>query len=521
MFRSRTLRLTIAVALFTAIGPIVLAIYLAQQQGLNIEFERVMNYVNDVIYRSDRAVDQMRVALDEMGSSNTEGCSDAQIQKMQQLSIKLEHIKIVGHLEGTRMDCSSLGWHPEPIELGPLDLVGSSGGQLRLDIELPQTREVPFLGFGRGNFIAIANRSQAIDLTVEQEGVLFATFTPATGIIRISNGEVDQNWVDALGEERDKVFIDGNYIVGVARSAQTALTGAVAAVPIQLLNQRVLEFAMLLVPLGLIAGFGLTALVIHLGRQHMSLSSEIKLALKRNEFFLVYQSIVDLQTEQCIGAEALIRWRRRDGSVTMPDMFIPGAESSGVIGLLTERVIALAKIDMPVFLQRNPGFVLAINLSASDLQSDSILLQLQTIPTGNNGSVTVEVTERVMLEPQVAVNRMKVMRESGLHVALDDFGTGYSSLSYLQTMQFDYLKIDRLFVEAIDTTAATSRVVLHIIEMARTLRLELIAEGVETRSQAEYLRRQNVQYAQGWLFGRPVEREQFLNDHLAESTITT
>jgi len=519
MFRSRTLQLTIAVALFTAIGPILVAIYLAQQQGLNLEFERVTGYVNEIIYRSDRAADQMGVVLDEIDSSEAEICSDALIEKMQELSTSLEYIEIVGHLDGTRMDCSSLGWHAEPVELGRVDLVTPSGNQLRLNVELPQARTVPFLGLGRGNIIAIANRDQAIDLTVEQEGVLFATFTPLTGVIRIANGGIDQRWVDSLGVDRTKAFIDGDYIVGVARSTQNILTGAVAAVPTQLLKQRTLEFAMLLVPLGLVTGLVLTALVIQLARQFMSLSNQIKLGLKRNEFFLEYQAIVDLQTGQCIGAEALIRWRRSNGNVSLPDEFIPAAESSGVVGLLTERVIALAKKDMPAFLQLNPAFDLAINLSASDLQSDNILRRLQEIPTGSKGSVTVEVTERVMLEPEIAGKRIKAMRDRGLRVGVDDFGTGFSSLSYLETMRFDYLKVDKLFVEAIDTSAATSRVVLHIIEMARTLRLEVIAEGVETRAQADYLRAQNVHYAQGWLFGRPVEAKQFLASYVTESPV--
>lgn len=510
MRRLRTLQLTVAVTLFTAIGPILLAIYLAQQQGLNLEFERVMGYAKDVIFRSDRAVNQMRVVLDELAETSTSGCTDALIEQMQQLGTALEYIEIIGHLDGSRMDCSSLGRHPDPIELGPVNLITSTGNQVYLDVEIPQASEVPFLGLARGNIIAIANRAQAIDLTVEQEGVLFATFTPVTGVIRIANGDVEQRWINSLGNDTEKVFIDGDFIVGMARSEQISLTGALAAVPTEVLNQRVREFAALLVPIGLITGIGLTALVIHLARQRMSLYSEIKLGLKRQEFFLVYQPIVDLRTEQCIGAEALIRWRRRNGSVAMPDAFIPTAESSGLIGQLTERVIALAKKDMPALLRMNPSFALAINLSADDLQSASVLRQLQDIPVGDSGSVTVEVTERVMLEPEAAGKSIRAMRDSGLRVALDDFGTGYSSLSYLENMQFDCLKIDKLFVEAIDTGAATNRVVLHIIEMARTLRLELLAEGVETRAQADFLRDRNVHYAQGWLFGKPVEVDLFI-----------
>ncbi|OGT74272.1 MAG: hypothetical protein A3H44_06020 [Gammaproteobacteria bacterium RIFCSPLOWO2_02_FULL_57_10] len=510
MRRLRTLQLTIAVTLFTAIGPILLAIYLAQQQGLNLEFERVMGYAKDVIYRSDRVVNQLRVVLDELAETSTEGCTDALIGEMQQLATSLEYIEIIAHLDGSRMDCSSLGRHPDPIDLGPVSLITSTGNQVYLSVVIPQASAIPFLGLARGNIIAIANRAQAIDLTVEQEGVLFATFTPITGVIRIANGEVDQRWINSLGNETESVFIDADYIVGIARSEEISLTGALAAVPIEVLNQRVREFAILLVPIGLITGLGLTALVIHLARQRMSLYSEIKLGLKRQEFFLVYQPIVDLQTEQCIGAEALIRWRRRNGSVSMPDAFIPTAEDSGLIGQLTDRVIELAKKDMPAFLQVNPDFALAINLSAADLQSANVLQQLQEIPVGDSGSLTVEVTERVMLEPEAAGKSIKAMRDSGLRVALDDFGTGYSSLSYLETMQFDCLKIDKLFVEAIDTGAATNRVVLHIIEMARTLRLELLAEGVETRAQADFLREQNVHYAQGWLFGKPVEAELFI-----------
>ncbi|MEX2332744.1 MAG: EAL domain-containing protein, partial [Pseudohongiella sp.] len=148
-----------------------------------------------------------------------------------------------------------------------------------------------------------------------------------------------------------------------------------------------------------------------------------------------------------------------------------------------------------------------INLSAKDLQSGKTLDKLMAVVRASGagaGQIVAELTERMLVDASAAKGVIEAMRRQGVRVAIDDFGTGYCSLSYLETMQFDCLKIDRLFVEAIDTEAATNRVVLHIIKMARTLNLKLIAEGVETEAQAQYLNQQGVEYAQGWLFSRAI-----------------
>jgi sensor c-di-GMP phosphodiesterase-like protein len=232
----------------------------------------------------------------------------------------------------------------------------------------------------------------------------------------------------------------------------------------------------------------------------------VKRAAKNKNFYVEYQPIVELESRRVIGAEALVRWKSKV-AIVRPDHFIPLAEERGLIHLITEQVINIVTRDLPRFLEFNPDFEVAINMSAADLRSGHThqLLDQMLVSSGVRAhNVEIEATERAFLQGPETARLIGTLRENGFSVAIDDFGTGYSSLACLQSLSLDTLKIDKAFVETIGTDGATSQVVQHIIEMARSLKLHIVAEGVETEVQAIFLEKRGVQYAQGWLFGKPV-----------------
>jgi sensor c-di-GMP phosphodiesterase-like protein len=232
----------------------------------------------------------------------------------------------------------------------------------------------------------------------------------------------------------------------------------------------------------------------------------LRVAAKRREFILEYQPVVDLTTGRWVGAEALVRWKCA-GQIVRPDSFIPVAEESGVITVITRCVAEIVANDLPMLLQIHPEFRMAMNLSAADLRSDETLDLLRRVvrtPGVEPENLMVEATEHGFLQGDEAQQLISAIREMGIGVAIDDFGTGYSSLGRLQTLELNSLKIDKSFIDTIGTDGATSQVVPHIIQMGHSLGLEMVAEGVETEIQADYLRRSGVLHAQGYLFSKPI-----------------
>jgi EAL domain-containing protein (putative c-di-GMP-specific phosphodiesterase class I)/CheY-like chemotaxis protein len=237
-------------------------------------------------------------------------------------------------------------------------------------------------------------------------------------------------------------------------------------------------------------------------------------ALEREEFQLYYQPQVNIQTGKIISAEALIRWLHPEKGLISPAQFIPSAEATGFIVQLGEWVLQTACRQMQVW--QNAGFSglrVAVNLSARqfhqpDLSSRvaQILAEIGLEPS----SLELELTESLMVEDAPsAIATLQQLKSLGVSISIDDFGTGYSSLSYLAQYPFDTLKIDRCFISNITHGCTNAAIVKAIIEMAHSLCLEVVAEGVETEAEKDFLGRYKCDTMQGYFFSPPLPAGDF------------
>ena len=247
-------------------------------------------------------------------------------------------------------------------------------------------------------------------------------------------------------------------------------------------------------------------------RHRLSLASMLRNALAAQRVHAVYQPVIDLSTGRCVGAEALARWTLEGGASVSPESFVPVAELTGQSTELAFAVLRVTLADLGDLLRASPHLSVNLNLSVDELKSERFaeVLDAELDRSGlKQGAITLELTERALISTESARTMIARLRQRGHRVALDDFGTGYSSLAYLSDLELDVIKIDKLFVHSIGTEAATSQVITHVIEMARSLGLRTVAEGVETVAQRDWLKAHGVDYGQGWVFSKPLSAGEF------------
>jgi sensor c-di-GMP phosphodiesterase-like protein len=504
-----------------ALGLIVLAVPLAGawwyswRSTVKWEQESLAEVAQQGLVRAEGSIAEITDALKGLDAAPfADECGRAHIDRMQLVAFETRTIAEIGFFADGQLKCTS--WGVPDIFIPALDdsnFTTRDGVAVTVRMQPLVTGGREMMAFQYRSYNALVDPADLVDVIVsddravtlatDQQIILSELHSPAAGA-------VDRGISSIHGVTDDHVFAS-------ARSGELI---AVATEPRDRLDDKLADQRRLLIPVGLTIGALLVAVIAWASRRRLSMVGELALAVRRREFVVHYQPLIELASERCIGAEALVRWQRADGTMVRPDLFIPIAEETGMIASITDQVIQAVGRDLGDLLAHDRDVHVAINLCAQDVKSGRALAVVSRTRTQHDieaDQIWLEATESGFVDVDAATPHLQQARALGHKVAIDDFGTGYSTLSHLQRLPVDVLKIDKSFVDTIATTSATSSVTGYIIDMAATLGLEIVAEGVETREQAEYLRAHGVRYAQGWLFAKALPPDDFLEYHRQHS----
>jgi diguanylate cyclase (GGDEF)-like protein len=243
-------------------------------------------------------------------------------------------------------------------------------------------------------------------------------------------------------------------------------------------------------------------------QEYLQLANNLRYALERRQLHLHYQPCIDLNSNRIVSVEALLRWQHPELGNISPAKFIPIAESTGLIAPIGKWVLEEACRQAKQWQNRGYDLRMAVNLSARQFRDADLLCMVEEILQNNAldaRSLELEITESMLMEnPELARKTLQCLSELGVTIAIDDFGTGYSSLSYLKEFIFNFIKIDQSFVSKLPEDRNDAVITRTIIAMAKNLQIQVIAEGVETEAQRNFLQEYGCDEGQGYLFSKPL-----------------
>jgi sensor c-di-GMP phosphodiesterase-like protein len=449
--------------------------------------------------------------LKSMAAAGLPACSDEEIAYMHHLLFQSEFLKDGGRMSGGTVKCDAM-FRPSELTQRAFkpDFLLKDGTEVYTDMRFMAGDPESRVGVQRGGFFVIF-----LHWRPERLGDLPLEFT----LTEVDDTRRQPGWLHGEKPEVPFAFLsrsgwarvgDSLYATHCSPHYFNCFTAFVDTGMV--LNAKTRQSVMCTALGGLAGGFiGFFCTVLY--RRNRSMVHQLQKAIRNDRLQMVYQPIVRLGDRQIVEAEALVRWTDDDGFAISPEMFVHIAEVSGFVGELTELVVRQVLHDLGDVLRARSDFSLNINVTGTDLADPAFLSMLERslanarVPAR---SLTIEVTESSTARKDTAVETIRQLRMHGHSVQIDDFGTGYSSLSYLHSLAVDAIKIDKSFTHAIGTGAVTLTILPQILEMAKTLDLEVVAEGIETEEQAAYFAHYDRPIrGQGWLFGRPVPAEHF------------
>ncbi|MCH9297684.1 EAL domain-containing protein [Pantoea allii] len=496
----RRKRLLIAVVIASIVLSLTLAFrYFEEKSYVQ---QRAISFADNAITRFDRMFSPLDVSANNMQGLVGMSCPDARFPLIEKIS-SLQTVRAILLVEEDRLYCSSI--------------FGSR------DISFSQT--YPELALNEKRMLLSTD-----DYLLKGSPVLLL-WTPTTldnrsGILQAINIELMSSyllepqapWVErAIFNVNGKSLEYGNPLIESTLPSEDEVTYTEASLrypyTVTLYGPSPSRLALASLPSQLPLALMLSLLIGYVvwlaTANRMSLSWQISYGITANEFMVYCQPLINARNGKCDGIELLLRWHNPRQGWIPPDVFIPLVERQNLIEPLT-RFVLNRVVDALPDLPHSPHFHIAVNVAASHFRERAILEDLQNIwwPANPVPQLVVELTERDAL-PVVDQTVIAQLHDIGVRLAIDDFGTGHSSLSYLKDLQPDVLKLDKIFTASIGTDAINATVTDMVISLAQRLNISLVAEGVETQEQADYLRDRGVDHLQGYYFARPMPLEDF------------
>ncbi len=495
------------------LGIIVLAVLgrFLWYKSVQIEEERLSAFSDQLGQQVESAMIDVRDMLVWLNQSSFDRCSPKHLQLMQESAVARPYIRAIGYWRAADRLCGA--GFIQGVELTPphASRIYDSGVIAWWPSAETQVGNVQLfiMRFGEHDVVIDPRLLMNFNSFEEQKAALWVE-----GLLMISTEtQTDLPQPQALAH---------GLTVDNANQRILSRFSLGSIFPIDVVAQQPInEFWQRYLPTLLAAGLVILILlalwvfiVLRYSRQRLSLVAELRDAIMQGDIRVKYQPIINMDTGFCTGAESLARWLREGGEEVSPDVFIPIAERAGLVTELTTVMLKNILLEMGEHLITHPDMVINLNISAQDLADDSLVDCLEDELRARGvaaSSIGLEITERALIDSDVARQRIHTLRQRGHRIAIDDFGTGYSSLSYLESFDLDVLKVDRAFTAAVETQGVTNSVITHIIEMAKSLNLKVVAEGVESEHQAEWLIQQNVLLGQGYLFSKPLTARKFID----------
>ncbi|TDG10736.1 EAL domain-containing protein [Paraburkholderia guartelaensis] len=502
---------TFCVVAFAVLATLTAAVYASDAVNERQQRQQVDVFSNRALLRAELVTSEADSALRQLMSYPDTPCTNDHMQRLQQVEEQFRYIREVASTHDMQLRCSSLRGAVD-IALPPPEWA-YAGGFTAWHTEVGKRgNERQMLNVRLGNHVVVIDPRFYLDIVPLDDTIKLTVLETQDGGVISSWPHTDDALVRAaLKRTGSSPYFEGRYYV-VERSSRYPIA-VVAYEPEDRMRRDVPAQLRTLLPPALVLSAIGTWLVLRWRRKLRTPRNAMLQGIRRRQFVAWLQPLVSLESGRCVGAEALVRWKLEDGTIVAPDTFIPMAESLDLIEPITDQVIRSVFEGVGATLARRRDLHVSLNLAGKDLAGTRVLETLKASLAKyavRPEQIWFEAIERTLMDTASSAPVLEAFRAAGHRIFIDDFGTGYSSLSYLQALPVDGIKIDRSFLRSLASGEEMNKIVPHIIEMARSLDLLMVAEGVETEAQAQYLRGRGVQFAQGWLYAKAMPADEFL-----------